>query len=274
MFLCPICKNELKRNNNSLVCEKRHSFDISASGYVNLLNPGKMNNKKAGDSKEMIKARSDFFASCAYKGISDKLCDIVSKIKNDIIVDAGAGEGYYTQNLAKAHTSSFVLGFDMSKYGCEHGAKVARREGTTNIGYCVGNIFDLPLKNEYCDVVTNLFAPVAGDEFLRILKKGGHLIVASAGINHLDGLKGILYNEIYLNEEKFSPLDGFELVDIVNLKYQAQISGNDTIKNLFTMTPYYHRTCLKDKEKLEGVSEINTCIEVNFAIYKKKGMLQ
>lgn len=95
------------------------------------------------------------------------------------------------------------------------------------------------------------------------------MIVVSAGIDHLDGLKSILYDMPYSNEEKFLSYEKFSLISVENLKYDTQIVGNDTIKSLFTMTPYYHRTSLSDKEKLDRVDYLNTTVEVNFAIYKK-----
>ena len=269
MFLCPICKQALIKCDNSLKCPQNHSFDFAKSGYINLLNPGKKNNAKAGDSKEMIDARSDFFKCDAYMPISNKLAEIVSKIDKSVIVDAGCGEGFYTKNLAKTHTESTVFGFDMSKFGCEHGAKEAKRENLANIHYAVSNIFDLPLSNASVDVITSLFAPVAFEENARLLKSGGHMIVVSAGIEHLNGLKSILYDVPYSNEEKFLSYDNFELLTVENLKYNVQIDGNPTIWALFTMTPYYHRTSLKDKEKLESVNTLTTTVDVNFAIYKK-----
>ena len=72
-----------------------------------------------------------------------------------------------------------------------------------------------------------------------------------------------------MNEEKRTNYEDFSLIDAINLKYNATIQGNETIKNLFTMTPYYHRTSLEDKEKLESVETLFTTIEVNYLIYKK-----
>ena len=268
-LICPVCHLPLKRVENSLRCDGRHSFDISSSGYVNLLKPGKKNNAKAGDGKDMIRARTDFFTSGAYQGISDKICSLVNELKPTFVIDAGCGEGYYTENIAKTDTSPNVIGIDMSKFGCEHGAKSAKRQGLDNLCYSVGSIFELPVSDNSVDLIVNMFAPVASDEFYRALKPGGHFIVASAGIDHLDGLKAVLYDEVYKNEEKILDYKGFDLVRYDNLKYTAKICGNSTIFNLFTMTPYYHRTSLADKKKLEGVDEITTTIEVNFTIYKK-----
>ena len=267
-FICPICSCSLSKHNGSLKCENNHTFDLSSSGYVNLLKPGKKNNSKAGDSKEMIKARTDFFKCGAYEKIAKKVCSLIDKFSPQSIVDAGCGEGYYTQFIA-TDPSRLVFGVDMSKYGCDHGAKSAKYLGFDNLVFCVGSIFELPFANESLDLIINMFAPVADQEFFRVLKKGGYLIVASAGINHLDGLKAVLYNDIYKNEEKFLNFDGFDLIEKENLKYTINIEGRDLIYNLFTMTPYFHRTSLEDKKKLELTDSLNTTVEVNFLVYKK-----
>ena len=216
----------------------------------------------------MVRARTDFFKSCAYEKIAQKMCSLVDALSPHTVIDAGCGEGYYTQFIA-TDPCRLVFGIDMSKFGCEHGAKSAKRQGLDNLIYCVGSIFELPFAKESTDLIINMFAPVADQEFYRVLKSGGHFIVASAGIDHLDGLKAVLYDTVYKNDEKILDYEGFELVRCDNLKYSAKISGNDTIQNLFTMTPYYHRTSLEDKKKLEEVTEITTTVEVNFAIYKK-----
>ena len=268
-LICPVCSLPLFHQGSSLKCGNKHCFDLSSSGYVNLLKPGKKNNAKAGDSKEMISARTDFFECGAYEGIAQKICSLVDEYSPNIIIDAGCGEGYYTEYIAKGDPYRYVFGIDMSKFGCEHGAKSAKRNNINNLVYCVGSIFELPFASESADLIVNMFAPVADREFLRVLKSGGHFIIASAGIDHLDGLKAVLYDDVYKNEEKFLDYNGFQLIRQDNLKYRTKIQGNKTIHNLFTMTPYYHRTTLDDKKKLEGVDEIDTTIEVNFLVYKK-----
>ena len=268
-LICPICTSPLCLVEKMLKCENKHSFDLSASGYINLLKPGKKNNARAGDSREMINARTSFFQSGAYERIAQKMCSLVDELAPEFIVDAGCGEGYYTEYVARGDAFRQVYGIDMSKFGCEHGAKSAKRNGLCNLAYCVGSIFELPFASGGFDLIINMFAPVADAEFFRVLKPGGHFIVASAGIDHLDGLKAVLYDDVYKNEEKILQYEGFELVRCDNLKYTVTICGSNTIQSLFTMTPYYHRTSLDDKKKLEGVDEITTTVEVNFAIYKK-----
>lgn len=270
LLRCPICKGAFSKENASLKCERRHSFDIASSGYVNLLKPGKMNNAKAGDSKEMIRARTSFLNTNAYLPIRTMICDICSELGANVIIDAGCGEGYYTEGIAKSNTCATVIGFDMSKFGCENGAKCAKRNGVKNVFYSVSSIFEMPLGDACADVIVNMFAPVANEEFLRVLKDGGYLVVASAGVKHLNGLKAVIYDEVYDNELKILDYAGFKLIECRNLKYDATIFGHDNIYNLFTMTPYFHRTSLNDKQKLDDVDEITTIIDVNFAIYKKQ----
>jgi 23S rRNA (guanine745-N1)-methyltransferase len=270
MFLCPICAKELSKCENTLKCASNHSFDYSKSGYVNLLNPGKMNNAKAGDSKEMIRARSSFFESGAYSKIKDTICNICSELGGSLIIDAGCGEGYYTEGVAFSSQNATVIGFDMSKLGCEHGSKHAKKREVENVLYAVSSIFEMPIADNSADIIVNMFAPVADKEFSRVLSPNGYLIVGSARISHLDGLKAKIYDISYPNEEKFLEYEDFELITTKRLKYSAKITDNDTIYSLFTMTPYFHRTSLTDKEKLKEVSEIQTTIEVNFTIYKKK----
>ena len=266
---CPVCGGKLEKSDNSLKCEAGHSFDFAKSGYINLLNPGKKNNAKAGESKEMIQARSSFFAYGYYGKIREFLIDLIKDYNKDLIVDAGCGEGYYTEGIADRYPESAVIGFDMSKHGTERGAKSSKANGITNTFYAVSNIFNMPLENESADIVINMFAPVSYEEFARVLKKGGYLIIGAAGAKHLLGMKSVLYENVYLNELNVHKNEKFEYVGIKNLTYVAEICGNDAIMKLFTMTPYYHHTSDGDKEKLSALDSLSTTIEVDFTVLKK-----
>ena len=247
-LICPICQSKLEKVGNSLKCESSHSYDFAKSGYVNLLNPGKMNNAKAGESKEMIKARTAFFSGGSYAKIRE----------------------YYTEGVAEKYSDSTVIGFDMSKHGTEHGAKSSRAKKIENTFFSVSNIFNMPLENESADIIINLFAPVSYEEFARVLKKGGYLIIGASGAKHLYEMKSVLYETVYLNELNVHKNDAFEMICVKNLTYGTEISGNESIMNLFTMTPYYHHTSDSDKAKLSSLESLYTTVEVDFTILRKR----
>ena len=266
---CPICSEKLEKTENSLKCPKNHSYDFAKSGYINLLNPGKKNNAKTGESKEMIKARTSFFETEAYAKIRDFLCDIISPMKKDVIIDAGCGEGYYDEGMASRYTDSIVIGFDMSKHGTEHGARSSKAKGIANTFFSVSNIFNMPIESECADIVVNMFAPVSYDEFARVLKSGGYLIIGASGKNHLYEMKESIYDTVHLNEFNNHENSLFEKIEVKNLKYVAEIHGSESIMNLFTMTPYYHHTSSADKEKIMALNTLKTTIEVDFTILRK-----
>ena len=268
LMRCPVCHGDLSlsADGRSLLCESRHTFDFAASGYVNLLAPGKKNNAVAGDPKEMVRARSLFLSGGTYNGISDGLNALIGN--GGVCVDCGCGEGFYTAKAAALCRE--VIGFDASKHAAEHGAKSARRAGITNLHFFAANIFDLPLKDGCADTVINLFAPVAREEFLRVLKPGGRLIVGASGKRHLMGLKRVLYDTPYENEENDLTLEGFERIDRASVRYEAEITGNDRIRALFMMTPYYFRTSREDAEKLNSIDTLKTEVETDFFVFRKK----
>ena len=268
LLRCPVCGGcvALSESGKSLVCENRHSFDVAAAGYVNLLAPGKKNNAVAGDPKEMVRARSLFLASGAYDGISDGLNRLIGE--GGVCVDCGCGEGFYTARAAGQ--CEVAIGFDASKHAAEHGAKSARRTGQTNLHFFAANIFDLPLKDGCADTVINLFAPVAREEFLRILKPGGRLIVGAAGRRHLMGMKQVLYDTPYENETNDLSLEGFERLRRETVSYVTTVTGKDVIRAWFTMTPYYFRTSREDSDKLYACDTLTTEVETDFFVFRKK----
>ena len=272
-FICPICgeKLHLSENGASLVCGKEtkpHCFDIASEGYVNL----DRDHAGGGDSKECVRSRTAFLDKGYYSPIASKMCEILNDITDDegTLLDAGCGEGFYTSSFARSLTGMTVCGVDISKHAVRHGAKRAKKEGLENNVYAVSSIFALPFENESVDVVTSIFAPCPEEEFSRVLKRGGYLVIAAAGEKHLLGLKKALYDDIYMNEERADmPSVDFGLVKKEKLEFKINLRTNEDILNLFSMTPYYYRTSQRDKEKLTSLSSLESEIEIDFFIYRK-----
>ncbi len=278
LLSCPVCGKHLTKNeSNSLVCEglfgeekknsKKHCFDIAKSGYVNLI----CGKSSGGDSKECVKSRTDFLELGYYKKISDTLILLAQKYaKEGVTLDAGCGEGYYSNAYAK-ETGNQIFGIDISKPAVEHSAKSARAKGIRNAFFAVAGIFALPFLDNSFDVIINLFAPCAESEFKRVLKDNGVLIVASAGVNHLFELKEAIYDIPNKNEARADFPSDMELVEKNTVKYSIDLKSQEEIQNLFAMTPYYYRTSLEDKDKLSRLTSLTTTVEVDFSVYRKNG---
>lgn len=269
-LICPVCKADmgLTDDKKSFVCAgdgKRHCFDLAKSGYLNLA----LSHGAGGDSKEAVRARTSFLEAGYYEGISDAVNELISKYAPSLAVDAGCGEGYYTNRAAKYAPECDFVGFDLSKHGAEYAAKSASREAVDNAFYAVSSIYTMPLGDGSADMILNIFAPCAEDEFSRVLKDGGYLVLVGAGERHLFGLKSVLYDEPYLNATREDLPKSLEFVEKRKVSYTVTVKGNDNIQNLFSMTPYYFRTSLEDKKKLDGLDELTTEVDVDIFVYKK-----
>lgn len=268
ILACPICKKLLSHSNrsNSLICPQNHTFDFSKSGYVNLLWEPRKSSPHPGDSPEMVKARTFFLNTGSYSAFCEKINAIVSSLPHDIIVDAGCGDGYYDNNIAP---DAMLCGFDLSKAACEHAAKTARKK-SLNRFFAVAGLYNMPLIDHCADILLNLFAPCAKDEFARIQKDGGYLLMGVAGQNHLIELKKAIYEDVYFNEIRRDILPGYILTDVQNIRYQFYVKSSEEIQALFSMTPYYWKTSVEDSAKLKSISSLEITADFDLLVYQYK----
>lgn len=268
---CPHCKGSLslvEKGCASLVCDgaKKHCFDLSSSGYVNFALPSQSG---GGDSPEAVKAREEFLALGLYAPIREAVYQsAVEYGKGGLLVDAGCGEGYYSQRMSE---SFYVFGADISKSAVNTAAKRAKREGANKVFYSVASVFELPIKDGSASVVTNIFAPCAEVEYNRILADDGVLVAAYAGEDHLLGLKEILYDSVRKNQERADMPVDMERVAERRVSFDIELDGSENIKRLFSMTPYYWRTSSEDAQKLYELDHLKTKVDVIVAVYKKRG---
>lgn len=271
LLICPKCKGTLYKNNNSLTCESKHTYDIAKQGYVNLVLGSKGGQ---GDDTEMCRARHEFHNGDYYACLADKLSEICLRSKIYSIIDAGCGEGYYLRKIRDAYEKNgkslvSACGIDLAKEAIAIAAKSEKMlPEEQRIEYAVAGIFDMPVSDKSCDCVLSVFAPVAFSEAHRVLCDSGILIVVSPGEKHLDGLKKAIYCNVYDNEVTAKDYDGFELSETRTAKDSITVM-DDNIKNLFHMTPYYWKTSGEDAEKLSELTSLSTKIEFVIRIYKK-----
>lgn len=271
-FICPVCRLELKRGEHSYKCEKGHSFDISSKGYVNLLLSKDMNAKLPGDNKMMVNARADFLSKGYYSHLAKEMSRAVTEnFKGGLILDAGCGEGYYTEEIYRSVREKAenvkLCAVDISKFACARAAK--RFKGDISCETAAASVFHLPMADGSADILVTMFAPFCREEYFRVLKKGGCLIMAIPGENHLFSLKEAVYDEPYRNETADYDIDGFEFLESRKISRKIFIDNSEDIKSLFSMTPYYYKTGTHGHERVNALEHLETEAEFEVLIYRK-----
>ncbi len=271
-MICPICGSSFEKSSHSYICKayggKRHCFDISSSGYSDL----SYRSGGSGDPKDAVKDRTLFLDRGHYFPLSCEINRICSEnlVPEFLLIDAGCGEGYYSENIASAFDNAYVFGVDLSKHAVHH-ASVRRniRKGCNSF-YAVSSIFSLPVADNSADCVLSMFAPIAEEEFLRVLKPGGILIIGAAGRNHLYDLKKAIYDDVHLNDERADLPKSMIPVCNTSINYRMLLDNSEDIMRLFGMTPYKFRTSESSYDKLRLLTRLDTEAEVNFHVYKKQ----
>ncbi len=265
---CPKCGSQMITEGASIKClgARTHCYDLAASGYVNFCPPDKSH---GGDSKAAVRARSSFLELGYYERVAKAVRDTcVKHIGNGgIALDAGCGEGYYSQFICEQGISLF--GIDMSKFAVDAASKRLAAHGMESFFFAAASVFDIPIADSSVDGVINIFAPCAQEEFSRVLGDDGALIVVWAGERHLWGLKQAVYSDAHANTERQDLPAQMREVSRERVHYSIELSNNAQIMSLFAMTPYYWRTSAADMQKLEGLEQLNTEVDILISVYKK-----
>lgn len=272
-LVCPVCSSLLTSESMSLVCSHGHSFDVAGKGYINLLLAQDKNSKDPGDNKDMAKARKRFLDKGYYEPLSKCLCKLIShrlslSDNDSLLLDAGCGDGYYTDGIIRNTSEGFsnfsVYGMDISKEAIRLAA--GRNK---NISFFVASLFKIPFKSNSADFILNAFAPASDSEFSRILKEGGLLITVIPGKNHLYGLKSVLYDRPYENDERGSDLPTFKCIEQIRVNDTIKLICQEEIADLLTMTPYFWKTSKQGVERLNKLTGLETPIEFIINIHSK-----
>ncbi|WP_149360914.1 putative RNA methyltransferase [Lolliginicoccus suaedae] len=186
---CPQCAMPLQRAEQSLRCDRGHSFDIARQGYVSLLRGGR--NPIQGDDAGMIAAREELFARGHYRVIEQAIAGIAARAcqsrRDPLIVDIGAGIGNYLAAALEHLPAGLGIGIDVSK-------PAARRLGRAHprAGAIIADVWSgLPLADQCADVALTVFAPRNAAEIARILRPGGTWLIATPAAHHLAELARI-----------------------------------------------------------------------------------
>lgn len=268
-LICPVCGAPLRREEKTYRCERRHSYDLAKSGYVNLLPPSPAG-KRHGDDKRMVRARTAFLSRGYYAHLQQTVADRAVLLTGEapLVVDAGCGEGAYTRRvydaLRAAGKQAQIVGIDISTEAVRQAARTVP-EGT----FCAASTARMPLSDGCAELILNIFSPFMDAEFCRLLRPGGYLLRAVPMARHLWELKAAIYDTPYENP----PLDlssaSLTLLARWSVCKRIKLTSAEDVQNLFQMTPYYYKTGVGDQKKLDVVSSMEISTEFELVLYRK-----
>ncbi|HEX6498306.1 MAG TPA: 23S rRNA methyltransferase [Micromonosporaceae bacterium] len=210
---CPVCASALVPTATGLDCGRGHRFDRARQGYVHLA-AGPL--RHPGDTADMIAARADFLAAGHYAFIAEALASTAADLVTattaergggdpdngdpdngdplgggypDLVVDVGAGTGYHLATVLDALPEAVGLALDASKAAARRAARVHPRAGAA----VCDTWRRLPLADRSARLVLDVFAPRNGEEFRRVLRDDGALLVVTPTAEHLVELVDALH---------------------------------------------------------------------------------
>ena len=189
LLRCPLCGGAFSRKDNSLVCEKRHTYDIARQGYVNFV-PGQ---KEMFYKKELFESRAKVFEAGVYAPVVERLSEAIDRyvqIQNPVLLDAGCGEGYYTKAVCPGRAIERI-GFDLSK----DAVKLAAR-GPKTAMFFAADLKNIPVKDHCVHVLLDIFTPANYAEFARVLAPDGLVMKLAPRSGYLKELRTLAGNRL------------------------------------------------------------------------------
>jgi len=201
MLVCPVrgCRIALVRKQRRLVCARGHSFDVARSGYINLLQPQERRSKLPGDTTAAVRARRRLHDRGVTGPLLDKIVEFGTPASDDVVLDAGCGEGFFLGNIAR-RTGCDSHGVDISIPAID---AAARRYPECE--WIVANADRLlPYADRSFSIVLSITGRMNPGEFRRVLRDDGRLLVAVPSPDDLIELRGAGRNLVPRTVESFS----------------------------------------------------------------------
>ncbi len=275
---CPLDAQRLMRDGQSWCCADGHRFDIARQGHVNLLPVQRKRSLDPGDSKAMVSARQRLFALGGYQPLASALARRVLALAGQAsalaVLDAGCGEGFYLRQLAGAadeqRRSLTAAGLDISKHAVLAAAKQSR-----DAAWLVGTNAALPLEDACVDVVICAFGFPVWQEFARVLKPGGHVVLLEAGAEHLLALRRILYRELKPARGEAGVMAaeaaGFVVEgEVEHLHAGLSLTSNEQIRDLLTMTPHLYRAERDGLARAEAMTALAVELHAELRVFTRE----
>ena len=272
LFLCPICGAPLLREGGVYRCAGGHSYDVAREGYVHLLPANRKHSRQPGDDRDMVAARSRFLGGGWYRHLLDALQELALRYaggKEIVFLDAGCGEGYYTAGVAEALEAAGrtvrSAGVDLSKFALK---KAARRSPETE--FAVASVYHLPIADAAADLLLDCFAPLAAEEYRRVVQPGGVFLYVVPAPHHLMEMKNVLYEAPYENPDQQVAYEGFSYLEVIPAERTLRLEDSQAIRDLLGMTPYAWKTPQAGLERLAALEALTVTAAFRIHVFRRE----
>lgn len=208
MLLCPVrdCGLALALEERRVVCSRGHSFDAARSGYFNLLQPQDRKSKQPGDRVEAVQGRRRLHDLGVTQPLLDALEKLAAATRQDIVLDAGCGDGFYLGMLARK------IGFDAHGVDISTAAVDAAAKRHPECEWIVANADRfVPYADRSFSLILSITARMNSSEFRRVLRDDGRLLVAIPAPEDLVELRGAGRDRVARTIETFA--HDFKLIE-------------------------------------------------------------
>ena len=255
-FRCPLCSHLLLPHDSGLRCRNGHTFDQAREGHVHLLPP----KKRAAQQSEVdaqIRARRAFYEAGGFATQAGGLADEVVRAAascpaaDDLqVLAAGCGEGLFLRTVeerwANDNRSAVGLwGTDMEKQAVRY---AARRQPSAR--FAVASPHRLPFADGVLDVVFAAFTPAPWDEFCRVLRPGGAVVVARPGPDHLYELQQRVSGGVAAQRRVPKQFPAALAENYVRVRTEEALTGS-AAASLLEMTPLVRRASERARADLQ-----------------------
>lgn len=232
-FQCPKCHQVIQEvRGNSLICLNHHQYDLSKKGTVHFPS----HHLTSDYDHDMLLSRRKMIQNGLYLPLEKKIAELINELPTDsFVVDMGCGEGSFVDHLKdKVKKEVVFTGFDLSKDGVQLASDFSEKGF-----FFIGDVTNMPFRNESVDCLLNIFSPSHYEEMLRVLKPDGLIIKVIPESYYLKEMRELFYRDNpdrqnYSNEnvyEKFKK--DVHLVKEEHLTFQVPIfhkNYEDTLK--------------------------------------------
>ncbi|NEW40278.1 methyltransferase domain-containing protein [Nocardia cyriacigeorgica] len=279
VLACPECQAGLVASDRSLRCARGHSFDIAKQGYITLLTGA--STKMTGDTAAMLDARAAFQGGGHFAPIADAT---VAAVAGDgtsggpgapvppsgLILEIGAGTGYYLGRVLDALPHARGVALDVAKPAGRRGARAHPRAAAVVADAWRG----LPLRDNTVDAALSVFAPRNPGEAARVLTTDGRFVVVTPTSRHLAELiepLGMVSVDPDKQDRLTATMSGhFELCERDTVEYPMKLSRTD-IAHVVAMGPSAHHASAAESEFAALPDTMEVTASVLVSTYRPAG---